>query len=64
MTTHGGKRPNTGPKPPNIDLNRVKARLARGYTQQAIADDFGVQRHQITYITAKLRSDARRRVVA
>ena len=55
MNNHGGARPGTGPKPPLIDEKRVKARIAQGHTYQAIADDFGVKKHQIQYIADKLR---------
>lgn len=42
--THGGARPNSGPKPYPIDLNRVRALQKQGLSQRAIAERFGVGR--------------------
>lgn len=42
--THGGARPNSGPKPYPIDLDRVKALQKQGLSQRAIAERFGVGR--------------------
>jgi hypothetical protein len=51
--THGGKRAGVGRPATQLDTRRVMVRIARGDTQRAIADDFGVSKHVIEYLVKK-----------
>lgn len=47
MTTHGGARPNSGPKRIPIDMERVATLLARGLSQREIGKRLGVEKTTI-----------------